>query len=94
MSDSAGENRGVLIDPKELRKIGFNGAVEGDGHKIMVQTEVLGRGHMIIRTVVLDRGVVQSTEEQPCPVTKDIELVRKTAKEQHERILEQQKRGA
>lgn len=71
----------------ELRKIGFNDSLDGDGKKIMVQTEVLGRGGPKIRTTVLARGVVQTSEDQPCDARMNVEEVREAALLQHQRIL-------
>ena len=75
------------MDREELSKIGFNDSLTGDPRKVMVQTEVVGRGPVAIRTRVLHHGVIQSSEKQPLAETDDIEQIRTAARIQHERIL-------
>ncbi|RLB48389.1 MAG: hypothetical protein DRJ42_23370 [Deltaproteobacteria bacterium] len=82
------------MDRAELSKIGFNSSVQGDGYKLMVQTEVLEKEQVMIRTTVLDRGIVQSRENRPCPEASGLDEVRELAKVQHERILETVKQSA
>ncbi len=77
------------MDRDQLRRIGFNSSLDGDPRKVMVQTEVVGQGQVVIRTKVLHRGVVQSSEKHPCPDTADLEQIREAARTQHERILGQ-----
>jgi hypothetical protein len=53
------------LNLSEAKKIGFNNEVPGlDLH---IQTEVLTRGGLVIRTTILAAGVVQHAESHPVP---------------------------
>lgn len=72
----------------ELRRIGFNKHLKQGDAKLMVQTEVLGRERLMIRTTVYRNGVVQTTETQPCDHEgKDIAEVEAAVQAQHDRIV-------
>jgi hypothetical protein len=74
------------LPPQDPREIGFNESVTVQGRSLHVQTEVLGREELIIRTTVLEGGVVRVTERQLCPVeTTRPEQLRVLAEEQHRR---------
>lgn len=77
---------------KDVRSLGHNNAVELGERKLMVQTEVLGKGEFKIRTTVLERGVVRYSESNPCPGDQ-LEQVRPLVDAQHARNLERVQRG-
>lgn len=51
----------------EIRKIGFNSSVNVGKRNLHVQTEVLVRGQIVIRTMVLEGGTIVSAERRTCP---------------------------
>jgi hypothetical protein len=70
-------------DPRE---IGFNDSVLVQGRSLHVQTEVLGREQLVIRTTVLEGGVVRVAERQLCRAdATGPEQLRALAEEQHRR---------
>lgn len=77
---------------KDPRSLGHNNHVELDGRKLMVQTEVLGRAELKVRTTVLESGVVRYSESNPCPANQ-LEEVRSIVEAQHARNLERVQRG-
>jgi len=56
---------GLRLD--DARKIGFNDSVQVEEHSLHVQTEVLTRGGIVIRTVILEGGIARFAESRPCP---------------------------
>lgn len=81
------------MDREQIRRIGFNTSLETDPRRVMVQTEVVGQDEILIRTRVLHRGVIQSSEKRPCPDATSLEQIREAARLQHERIVEQAKKA-
>jgi hypothetical protein len=77
---------------KDPRTLGHNKSVELGGRRLMVQTEVLGKGELKIRTTVLESGVVRYSESNPCPGN-DVEQVRPLVDAQHARNVERVQRG-
>jgi hypothetical protein len=78
----------------DARKIGFNDPVEVEGRKLHVQTEVVTREGIILRTVVLEGGVVRFSENRTCPPeVQDIGSLVACVKSQHQEILETIRRG-
>ncbi len=78
----------------EARKIGFNDPVEVAGHTLHVQTEVLTREGVIIRTVVLEGGVVRLAENRPCPPeVSDLAALVARVQSQHGELLDRIRRG-
>jgi hypothetical protein len=51
----------------EVQKIGFNQSVERAARKLHVQTEVLIRSQITIKTTVLEGGVVRFIDTQTLP---------------------------
>ena len=74
------------------RSLGHNNHVELNGRKLMVQTEVLGKAELKVRTTVLESGVVRYSESNPCPAS-GLEEVRPIVEAQHARNLERVQRG-
>ena len=83
------------MDREQLSKIGFNNSVslDIDPRKVMVQTEVVARDEVLIRTRVLHAGVLQASEKHASPDASSVEQVREAARIQHERILEKVRQG-
>jgi hypothetical protein len=81
------------LNPSEARKIGFNESVEVDGLSLHVQTEVLTRGGLVVRTTVLDGGVTKRVESQPVPpLVTEMAALAELAQNQHRWCLDQLKR--
>jgi hypothetical protein len=79
---------------KEARKIGFNKSVSRSGRTLHVQTEVLGRNELTIRTTVLEHGVVRFSDSQVCPGdVSELEQIRALVLAQHTRLVEQVTEG-
>lgn len=75
--------------PDGARKIGFNTPVSVGERTLHVQTEVLGRERTVIRTTVLERGVVQFIDTQDCPSEAlDLEGIKRAAEAQHKACIE------
>lgn len=83
----------MSLSPSEAAKIGFNESVVALGRTLHVQTEVLTRDGIVIRTVVLDGGVAVFAERQPCPpdVT-DLGAFTALVEAQHQRRIERLRR--
>jgi len=52
----------------EIQKIGFNESVVLDARKLHVQTEVLVRDRVIVKTTVLEGGIVRFVDSDTCPI--------------------------
>jgi hypothetical protein len=78
----------------EARKIGFNDSVAVEGAHLHVQTEVLTRGGVVIRTTVLHGGVTKLVESHPVPPhVSDVGALAMLVQTQHQRCFDQVKRG-
>ena len=55
------------LNVAEAQTIGFNNSVDVGGLTLHLQTEVVKRGGMVIRTTVLDGGVAKSVTNEPVP---------------------------
>ena len=82
-----------------VREIGFNQSVQVNGRELHVQTEVLGRDQLIVRTTVNEGGVVRLAERvvyQGDPA--GVDAIRAVAEAQHARhiqeLMEGTRRGA
>jgi hypothetical protein len=74
--------------PDAARKIGYNTPVTVGARTLHVQTEVVGRDRLVIRTTVLERGVVQFSDSSDCPTEGvDVEGIRRAARAQHEACI-------
>lgn len=51
----------------QIRKIGFNTSVDVGDRNLHVQTEVLTRKQVVMRTLVLEGGAILRAERHPCP---------------------------
>jgi hypothetical protein len=79
---------------EKVRKIGFNKAVSRDSRLFVIQTEVLGRERLMIRTTVLERGVVRLSKSMDCEdYSEELERVQKAAETQHDAYVKRVERG-
>jgi hypothetical protein len=79
---------------ESARKIGFNRAVARASRMFIVQTEVLGKDRLTIRTTVLERGVVRVAESTDgTPYTGELERVQAAAQAQHDAFVNRVERG-
>jgi hypothetical protein len=81
---------GVVLD--DLKKIGFNEPVDVDGRSLHVQTEVLTRGGVVIRTIILESGVAKVAEDQPCPDITNLGAFIALVESQHKQVVRQLQR--
>jgi hypothetical protein len=78
----------------DARKIGFNDPVEIEGHSLHVQTEVITRDGIVIRTIVLEGGIVRFSENRPCPPeVSDLGALVAQVQSQHRERLDKIRRG-
>lgn len=78
------------VSPSEAKRIGFNDPVESGGKTLHVQTEVLTRNGIVIRTTVLDGGIATFAESRPCPPDiADLAALIALVESQHKRHVEQ-----
>jgi hypothetical protein len=78
----------------ELRKIGFNDSVDYGARSLHVQTEVMVREHVLIRTMVLEGGVVRLVDRHACPPElTGLEQIRAYAQSRHEQHVDATRRG-
>ena len=74
---------------EEARSIGFNQSVGVRGRMLHVQTEVLVRRGITIRTTIAEGGTVEVAEDQVLkPNTTHLEQLRTLAQEQHDRQVQ------
>ena len=84
---------GLLL--AEARKVGFNDPVEVEGRKLHIQTEVLTRDGVVVRTLVLEGGIVRFSENRPCPSwVQDMVSLVACVQSQHQELLDTIRRGA
>lgn len=57
----------AMNDLDRIRRIGFNTSVDVGERNLHVQTEVLVRDQVVIRTLVLEGGAIRKAERLPCP---------------------------
>lgn len=77
----------------EVKKIGFNASVLVDGRDLHVQTEVLTREGIVIRTTILEGGVAKFAEKRPCPPeVSDLSAFVAVVESQHKQRVEQLRR--
>ena len=74
----------------EARSIGFNESVSLDGRVVHVQTEVLGHEKPVIRTTILEGGLVLHVENHGCPTEPlQLEQLRQRVEQQHRHHVQQ-----
>jgi hypothetical protein len=82
------------LNLSEARKIGFNNSVSVEGVSLHVQTEVLTRSGIIVRTTVYDGGVTRFVETNAVPAyVSDMRALVALVETQHLRCFEHVKRG-
>jgi hypothetical protein len=78
----------------ELRKIGFNESVDSGTRSLHIQTEVAVREQVLIRTMVLEGGIVRLVDRHPCPPElTELEQIRAYAQSRHEQHVDAARRG-
>jgi hypothetical protein len=80
---------------EELCKIGYNDSVEVGQRTLHVQTEVMVKGGVMIRTMILEGGVVRAVDRHPCPPElTELEEIRAYASSRHRQQIEAAQQGA
>jgi hypothetical protein len=74
---------------EEIRNIGFNEQIVSvSGRSLHVQTEVAGMRTPVIRSVVLDGGIVRHLKSHPFPVdVEDLGFARSIIESQHREVV-------
>ncbi len=57
----------MTLELDAVKRVGFNETVHVGERALHVQTEVLTRDGIVIRTTVLEGGVARLAEGRPCP---------------------------
>jgi hypothetical protein len=78
----------------EIRKIGFNDSVVHGTRNLHVQTEVMVRDGVLIRTMILEGGIVRRLDRHMCPPElADVEQIRAHARCRHALHVEAARQG-
>jgi hypothetical protein len=78
----------------EVQKIGFNESVILESRKLHVQTEVLVRDRVLVKTTVLEGGVVRFVDSDTCPIDgRTLEDVEAFVLAQHRRNVARARHG-
>lgn len=78
----------------EVRKIGYNDSVDHGTRQLHVQTEVVVRDGVLIRTMVLEGGIVRLVDRHPCPPElAALEEIRAYAESRHAQHVDAARRG-
>lgn len=56
------------LKAREVHKIGFNESVRLASRTLHVQTEVFVRQSLLVKTTVLEGGIVRFVDTQDCPI--------------------------
>ncbi len=84
----------MKLDPEAAAKLGFNETVHVGGRALHVQTEVLTRAGIVIRTTVLEGGVARLAEGRPCPPdVDDLDAFTALVLAQHQKHVDLVRRG-
>jgi hypothetical protein len=79
---------------REFQKIGFNESVLLDSRKLHVQTEVLVKDRVLVKTTILEGGVVRFVDSDTCPIEgRTLEDVEAFVLAQHRRNVERARNG-
>jgi hypothetical protein len=82
------------LNVAEAQTIGFNNSVDVGGLTLHLQTEVVKRGGIVIRTTVLDGGVAKSVKNHPVPPdVSDMKALAALVQAQHQRYFDHLKRA-
>ena len=77
-----------------VSKIGFNDPVRVDARTFHVQTEVVFRDQIVIRTTVLEAGVVKLVDSRPfASVDGELNTFRALVEAQHEHYIQKLNRS-
>lgn len=79
----------------EIQGIGFNESVELVSRKLHVQTEVFVRDRVLVKTAVLEGGVVRFVDTATCPSERrTLQEIEAFVLAQHKRNVERVRSGA
>ena len=78
----------------EIQKIGFNESVVLGSRTMHVQTEVLVRDGVFVRTTAVEGGFVHFVDTVPCPDCQTLGEIEEFAVSQHRRSVERVRRDA
>ena len=79
---------------EEVRCLGFNTDVEHDATTFHVQTEIIGRDELKVKTSVLLGGVVRFYDTRPCPTHKsNLQDLRELIEALHLLVVERVRQG-
>lgn len=73
--------------------IGFNAEVRSGARRLHVQTEIVGRSELKIRTIVVEGGAILANYDQPCPPDEGVEQIRRLAHTHHQNCVDRTARG-
>jgi hypothetical protein len=79
------------VAPDEIQRIGFNESVSFQGRNLHIQTEVLVRDHVLVKTTILERGVVRFAQAATCSRALALHEIEAFVIAQHRRAVQ---RGA
>lgn len=78
----------MAVNREAIRKIGFNKYVRLASRELHVQTEVLLRDGILVKTTVLEGGTVLFTDTQACPAEiTDVREIEAYVAAQHHRNI-------
>ena len=81
-------------DTSEIQKIGFNESVEVLSKKMHVQTEVFVLDRVLVKTTVLEGGIVRFVDTETCPTRGwTLEQIEAFVFAQHARNVARMRRG-
>ena len=82
------------LNVAEAQTIGFNNSIDVEGVTLHVQTEVVRRGGIVIRTTVLDGGVAKSVKNHPVPPNvSELETLAALVQAQHQHYSDHLRRA-
>jgi hypothetical protein len=77
----------------EFFEIGYNDQLQISDRSLHVQTEVLGKRELKIKTAVLERGTVVHVTARSWPAHLGIEEIQSLAETQHQQVVRQLREG-
>ncbi len=84
----------MTLDLESVKRVGFNETVRVGRRELHVQTEVLTREGIVIRTTVLEGGVARLAEGRPCPPEiRDMDAFEALVLAQHKKHVELARHG-
>lgn len=82
------------VEHEQIRSVGFNTRIVHGERTFDVQTEVMGRSAMTVRTTVIEGGVVRLLDSQPFAANAgDLGSARERVAQCHELVVRRVRRG-